>query len=136
MPRFIAALAFAALALAACGGGSDGSEQGQSGEPGVVEGFRVLKTIEIHETDFAFEPSTIRVGEIAIYGLKIVNDGDVAHSFEISGPKLHRKIGAIQPGESTTIAVFFRERGDYDFICPIDDHAEMGMQGVITVGPR
>jgi plastocyanin len=135
---WIVVVAAGALALAGCGGGGGDGGDGATTEaaPAVIEGFRVLKTIDIHEHEFAFEPATIRVDRVAIYGLRIFNDGKEPHSFEISGPRLHRTIGNIQPGESTTIAVFFRKRADYEFTCPLDDHAGKGMRGVITVGPR
>jgi uncharacterized cupredoxin-like copper-binding protein len=117
-------IAAAVLALAACGGGDENGEA-TSGGPS-------LETIEISETDFALEPSTVTVDEPGLYTFRAVNDGGTEHALEVEGEGLEEMTESLAPGESAELTVELKQ-GRYELYCPVGNHAELGMEGSISV---
>lgn len=67
---------------------------------------------------------------------KIRNTGKVAHSLEIEGENLEKKLEAkVAPGGETTLSVELQP-GTYAVYCPLMDHRERGMSLELTVTPR
>ena len=121
----------AALLLAGCGGGGKSATSAEVGT--TVSNVRVLKTIVIHETEYRLRPRTIRIGRIAYYGIKAVNDGTVTHALVLEGHGLKKATGDIAPGESKTFSAFLHTPGTYELYCPIDGHKGKGMTAKLVV---
>src|SRR5215468_413207 len=93
----------AAMLLGGCGGGGNSSTNAPA-----VRGVRVLRVIDVHETEWKLTPASIRIERFGYYGLRGVNDGSVAHALALSGPGIAAKsTGEIAPGDSKTLLVFF-----------------------------
>jgi len=102
-------------------------------DPLIVESYHVLSLTPIHETEYSIEPKQIVFDRHAYYGLEVRNEGDETHAFRIKGPGLERETQDIEPGSSTSIAVFLRRSGRYELSCPIDGHAGKGMRATLIV---
>jgi uncharacterized cupredoxin-like copper-binding protein len=122
-PLPLAAFAIFALLAAACGGGGGGEATAGGAS----------KTIEIAETEFALDPSTVSIDEPGTYTFRAVNQGKVEHALEIEGHGVEEETEKIAPGETAELTVELNEAGDYEMYCPVDDHKGMGMRGEITV---
>jgi uncharacterized cupredoxin-like copper-binding protein len=134
MQRLLVLFPLAAL-LAACGGyggGSSGSKsQGSAGGT-------ALKTIQVSEKEYSFDPSTITVPKAGTYAFEVTNKGTITHAFVIEasgGSEDHEaKTGDIEPGSHKTIRFTFEAGHRYEMYCPIDGHRAEGMAGTISVG--
>jgi uncharacterized cupredoxin-like copper-binding protein len=93
----------------------------------------VLKTIAVHETEFALSPKTIRIERFGYYGIEAINDGEDTHALAIEGPGVDKRTGDIAPGESETLLVFFTKAGTYRLYCPVDGHEAQGMTATVRV---
>jgi plastocyanin len=84
------------------------------------------QTVEM--TEFEFDPSDLTVSKGDV--IEVTNDGELPHNMTVEGQDL-----ATDPGASQQLEVGHRllPAGDYEFICTIDDHAEQGMTGTMTV---
>ena len=51
------------------------------------------------------------------------------HNFRIIG----KQTRLIQPGKTAKLAVRFRKKGRYRYLCTVPGHAAAGMRGVFTV---
>ncbi len=125
MMRRLLVLLPMAFAVAACGGETD--ESNQAGD--------VLQTIQISENEFSLEPSNVTLPEIGTYEFEVTNNGQITHALEIEeedGAEV--ETGEIAPGETKTIQFAFSAGGSYEMYCPIGNHRDEGMDGMITVG--
>jgi plastocyanin len=120
------ALALAVLALAACGS-DDGGDSGATATAAGTE------TIEISATDFAFDPPTIELEAAGEYTFRLTNDGQSPHALEIDGEGIEEETQTIGPGETAELAIELAE-GEYEMYCPVGDHRDRGMEGVVRVG--
>jgi PQQ system protein len=116
----------AAALLAACGGG--GNESEGNGE--------VVQTIQISETEFALNPSSVTLPKAGTYEFEVTNDGKITHALEIeeSGGGAEAETGDIDPSAKKTVRFTFSGSGSFEMYCPIDGHEDKGMKGTITVG--
>ena len=119
---------FAALALTGCGSGSD---EAATTEAGATIGGQ---TIEISETEFALDPSSVQVDEPGTVTFRVTNDGAIGHALEVDGDDFEEETGTIEPGESAELTVDLSQEGSYELYCPIGDHREQGMEGELVVG--
>jgi plastocyanin len=75
-------------------------------------------------------PDEIPAGETTF---AITNTGSLAHSFAISGGDVEASLDApLAPGASATLTVDLPV-GEYEVICPVANHAELGMTTTLTV---
>jgi uncharacterized cupredoxin-like copper-binding protein len=67
--------------------------------------------------------------------LLVMNKGKLAHSLEISGPMVKKRLiaGTIKPGTSRSVTITL-EAGTYTLWCPIDSHAKLGMKTTFKAG--
>ncbi len=133
--RAIACVA-AVVVLAGCGHSKGSSKETTTDAKRntlVVQGFHVLAIIDVHETEYGLEPKTIGLLRTGYFGLNAINDGKVAHALAVSAPGVRASTGMLQPGESKSVAVWFKKPGVYRLYCPIGDHRQRGMTGTIRV---
>lgn len=90
-------------------------------------------TVEVGLTEYEIDmPATVDAGTITF---TITNNGSEEHGFEIHDAN-DEEIAALDenlgPGESATLEVTL-EAGTYRVYCPVDGHAEEGMELELTV---
>ncbi len=111
------------------GPGMHGGGNGRDGlAPSPVAGAPRLLVVA---TEFAFEPSEIRLREGETFNITLDNRGALFHDLTIDelGFKLTADAGARATG-SLAIA----EPGRYEFVCAVPGHAQAGMAGSLVVG--
>jgi plastocyanin len=125
MRRLAAPLAVVAL-LAGCGGGDDQ-------EPGRTATVRAGATVDVTAREYSFDPETIVVEGGGTLTIRLDNAGDLAHNLRL------RRGGTDVGGtptfeggrtESGSVQV---EPGQYEMLCTVGDHAELGMIGELEV---
>ena len=116
------------LLLAASGCGGDGGAPEPAGQPAGTG-----TTITVGETEFALEPSTVRLEKPGTYTFRAVNRGQIDHALEVEGSGVEEETETIAAGESATVTVRLEE-GTYELYCPIGNHKEQGMKGRVVVG--
>jgi plastocyanin len=141
-------LAVFPLALAACGDDDDDdttaaseattettettettTEEAASGGGGGGGGG---ETVDVSLTDFAIDPPnpTVPAGTVTF---AVANDGATVHNLEIEGTGVEAELEPdLQAGDSGELTVDLQP-GTYEYFCPIGNHAEMGMDGELTV---
>ena len=86
-------------------------------------------TVQVKGTEFSFTLSTKTVAKPGKVTFVFKNVGHVLHDFSITG----KKTPLIQPGKTATLAVTFKKKGKYPYLCTVPGHAQAGMKGVFTV---
>jgi uncharacterized cupredoxin-like copper-binding protein len=89
--------------------------------------------LDIAATEYAFDPANISQDARTI-DFAIHNQGQEEHDFELisAAGNIVTHIGAIQPGITKAVSVTLTP-GTYRFICTLEDHAQRGMSGTLTV---
>lgn len=131
-------LAIAALALVATGCGGDDDDEAATDEPVVTEATDEAATDEdagtrgkattVSMTEYAFDPSDFTVSQGD--AIEVENDGQIVHNLTVQDDGLATE--DVEAGQSDEVTVDLAP-GDYDFICTIGNHAELGMTGTLTV---
>ena len=119
------------LRRARLGGLRLGSDEAATTDGGSTTGGQ---TIEISETEFALDPSSVQVDETGTVTFRVTNDGAIAHALEVDGDDFEEETSTIEPGESAELTVDLSQEGSYELYCPIGDHREQGMEGELVVG--
>jgi nitrite reductase (NO-forming) len=86
-------------------------------------------TVHVQGGEFFFKVSTTTVAKPGKVTFVFKNVGHVLHDFRIGG----KTTPLIQPGKTATIAVTFKKKGSYSYLCTVPGHAAAGMKGVFTV---
>lgn len=96
-----------------------------------------VREIEVIATDFAFAPTEIVVEAGRRLAVDLVNRGEVPHNIEFELPEGEQMLlEPIGPGESEMLTLTApSEPGEYTFYCPVGDHEQRGMEGVLIVEP-
>lgn len=124
-----------ALSSACGGGGSEADAQygvetdsGFVRDPTMVQGE---ERVEVTLDDFVIEmPDAVPAGFVVF---ETVNRGTNEHSFEVEGNGVHEELpDPVQPGNTMELTLQL-EPGTYRVYCPVEDHAERGMEKTITV---
>ena len=116
--------------LVGCSAGS--SDGGEDKAPSGAKNEAVVKTIQVKETDFKLQPAEITLDKPGTYVFKAVNSGDTDHALEVEGEGIEEETEEIEPGQSAELKVKLKS-GTYELYCPVDGHAEEGMEGKLTV---
>jgi plastocyanin len=124
LTRFALPLAALALLVAGCGGDDD---QGRTVTAPASGAVRVVAK------EYSFDPSTIVMRGPGTLRVTLVNEGSLAHNLRLT--KDGDELGGTPsfPAGETRSARLRVERGSYEFICTVGDHAELGMTGTLTV---
>jgi plastocyanin len=124
LTRFALALAALALLAAGCGPEKEHTRTATAPANGAV---RVVGT------EYKFDPGTIEVRGAGTLRVTLVNDGSLAHDFTLM--KDGREIGGtppFPPDQSKSVRLRVAP-GEYQYICTVGDHAELGMKGTLKV---
>lgn len=88
------------------------------------------RQLTVSLVDFAFEPSVIEIPADTEVTITLTNDGSAQHSFVVGA--LGIDSGPINGGASEVIS-FEAPVGEYDIVCDIPGHKELGMVGTLRV---
>jgi plastocyanin len=120
------ALTLAALALLAadCGGND---------RPGGTVTAPAGGSVRVSAKEYSFDPSTIVVEGAGTLRLTLANNGSLAHNIKVE--KDGRVLGGTPafPAGETRSATVRLASGNYEFVCTVGDHAELGMKGTLKV---
>lgn len=112
-----------AFALAACGGASASVAPATPPPSG---------TVLVEAKEYQFTPSTISVPAGTVT-FSVRNGGNEEHEFEIfKGETVLDEIEGLVPGLSKSLSVTL-EAGEYTYLCALNGHDQLGMQGTLTV---
>ena len=127
------------LLMAGCGDDDDESEPAQtqseapaettdtaaSGGGGGGAGTRVVLT------EFEIDPAnpTAKAGKVTF---DVVNEGSAPHALEIEGNGAEFETDVLDGGGTATLEADL-EAGEYEWYCPVGNHADQGMKGTLTV---
>jgi len=111
-------LVMAAVLLTACGGGSK-------------SGGAAGKTIDMKMTEFAFEPKEVTVKQGEAVTVNLVNQGSVAHSFEVD--EFGAKSDSIPAGQSGKVTFTPNKTGEFTIYCFEPGHKDSGMTAKLIV---
>jgi plastocyanin len=148
MKKFAAlfALLLAALALVACGGGSDTTgeetaaapETTKEAEPekeaeGGTAGSAAAVDIEADPSGqlaFTSDSATAKAGKVTV---NFTNTSPVPHDVRIESSGGEEVGGTEVISESSESATVELEPGEYTYFCSIPGHRQAGMEGTLTV---
>ena len=122
------ALAPLTLGLTACGGGGDDSGGGPP------KTFQKGQTVAVKGSEYKFDPGTVTVeGGGGRVKISLENAGSLAHNLRIL--KGGDDVGGTPTftGGETKSADVDLQPGEYEMICTVGDHADLGMKGKLTV---
>jgi len=126
----LALLPVTALLLAGCfGGGGTKTAAPKNVRPG-----KPIQQIDVRESEFKLDPSTISFGRPGIYRFQAINVGKQLHALRIVGPGVIASTAKIKPGQATTVDIVVAKKGNYKFFDPISNHRKKGMVGSANLG--
>lgn len=91
------------------------------------------ETLRVRLTDYELNPARPQLDDPAEVRFRVRNAGSVPHALLVVGSKEEVETEAIPPGGTTSFTLDLDEPGRYRWYCPLGDHRERGMRGVITV---
>ncbi len=124
------------LLLSGCAGESTESESGYGMEtdsgfvrdPTMVEGE---ERVEVTLDDFVIEMPDSVPSNFVVF--EATNRGTNEHSLEVEGGGVHVALpDAVDPGNTMELTAQLQP-GTYRVYCPVEDHAQRGMEKTITV---
>jgi uncharacterized cupredoxin-like copper-binding protein len=86
-------------------------------------------TISVSGKEFSFKLSKTSIAKPGKVTFNFKNVGHVKHDFSIN----HKGTPMIGPGKTARLAVTFKKKGKYSYLCTVPGHAAAGMRGVFTV---
>jgi plastocyanin len=98
------------------GGGGGGTTLKLAADPNGAPKF--------DKTSLSSKPGTVTID--------MDNPSDVPHAVEIEGQGVEEEGEVVEKGGVSTVTAEL-ERGEYEYYCPVGNHAAEGMQGTLTV---
>lgn len=108
-----------------CGGGDEGS-----GRSATVASGAELKVVG---DEYFFDPERVTVRPGGRFDVALENRGVLAHNLRVFAGG--REVGGTPTftGGKTRRASLTLEPGEYELVCTVGNHAELGMTGTLTV---
>ena len=99
------------------------------------------KTVQVKGGEFFFRLSTKSLSKPGKVTFVFKNIGHVQHDFKMCRAPGKAPVNAcsgthtplIRPGKTARLAVTFKKKGKYAFLCTVPGHAQAGMKGLFTV---
>jgi uncharacterized cupredoxin-like copper-binding protein len=119
------------LAVPAAGCGGDDDDDGGSGGGSGSGGGETLEISADPGGALKFDKSslTARAGKVTIV---MENPSDLPHAVEIEGNGVEVAGEVVMKGGVSRASADLKA-GDYEFYCPVGNHAQEGMEGTLTV---
>jgi plastocyanin len=123
--RLLPLTALVALAIAACGGDDDTAGRSVTVEAG--------QTVHVVADEYSFDPESLTLTGGGRMKLALENRGVLAHNLRVLDGGT--EIGGTDTftGGKTRGAMLELEPGEYELVCTVGNHAELGMRGNLTV---
>ena len=86
-------------------------------------------SIEIALNEYEMNPRNIRVASGAVTFV-LRNEGRFAHNFHVEGPGVDATAEKLSPGRTVRLEVVL-QGGEYKISCPLSNHDQRGMHGVL-----
>jgi len=91
-------------------------------------------------SEFSFTLSTKKVAVGAVV-FKVTNKGSISHTFEVCSAPMSKAVNScsgkttklLATGKSVPLAVVFKKKGTYAYLCTVPGHAAAGMKGTFSV---
>jgi plastocyanin len=114
------------ISLAGCGGGDDE-------EPARSVTVNPNSTLEVTGDEYSFDPGRVVVRGAGPLTIRLRNQGELAHNLRVE--RAGEDIGGTPtfPGGDTQSGRVNLEHGNYEMVCTVGDHAELGMIGELVV---
>lgn len=114
---------------------AEAGQEAPDGLPEAYDGNRPVTRVVITATDYELDPTVIRVQPGHRLEVTYRNQGQSMHRLEFALPDdVVVSFGMLDAGVDTTESfVVPTTLGSYRYHCPVSDHAEEGMQGVLVV---
>lgn len=121
-------LPLTALLLLAPGGCGDDDDS-----PGRTVDVRPGATVRVVADEYSFDPQTIVLEGPGKLIVELENTGVLAHNLKVFDGA--REIGGTPTftGGKTRPGTVTVEPGEYELVCTVGDHADLGMTGKLTV---
>ena len=119
------------VAMAAAAGCSEDTD-----EPGRSVTVRPEETVDIGADEYRFDPERIVVksaGRNVRLRLVLDNRGELAHNIHVLRDEQELAgLRSFPPGEKRPLSANLQP-GEYDFVCTVADHEELGMTGTLEI---
>jgi plastocyanin len=124
LSRFALPLAAFVLLVASCGGDD---------QPGRTVTAPAEGAVRVVAKEYSFDPSTIVMQGPGALRLTLENEGSLAHNLKLM--RDGQDVGGTPsfPGGESRSARVRVERGSYEYVCTVGDHAELCMKGTLKV---
>jgi plastocyanin len=115
-----------AVPVAACGGDDD-----EAPERSVT--VSAGATVRVVADEYSFDPARVVVTGAGPLTITLRNRGDLAHNLKLF--RGEEEVGGTPtfPGGRTESGRVNLEHGNYEMVCTVGDHAELGMTGSLRV---
>ena len=90
-------------------------------------------SVRVVAREYSFDPSAIVVRGPGTLSLTLRNEGSLAHNLKLLSDG--REVGGTPsfPGGRSESVRLTVGRGDYELVCTVGDHDELGMKGTLRV---
>ena len=127
--------ALAAILLSCAIVGTAGCSEDED-QPGGTVTVRPEKTVDIVADEYRFDPARIIVksaGRNVRLRVALDNRGTLAHNIHVlDGDRELAGLRSFPPGEKRPLSVNLLP-GEYDYVCTVADHEELGMVGRLEI---
>ena len=127
----LATVLMLALLGAACSSNEGDSSGAAAG--GGEQAAGAPASFDVTLTDFKIDPSSIAAPSGAALTFNVANDGMSPHTFAVKAGDQTYETPQIEAGSTGTVEVPALDAGEYQILCTIPGHDQLGMTGTLSV---